>query len=235
MSFWSLFIGLGDSALAILLALGITLALFFQRESAQAARWILAFGTGALIIAAGKLAFDFFGWSIERIDMYVISGHAMLSAAVYPMLFGALTRSASPRVQLLAIFAGLAIAAAMAVVLVLTRQHTLSETLLGSLVGLAVAFIGLYRPIAIRLRPALLLVFAPVLCLTLLNVSSPVHAARESIWRHAGAWFGVSGEYVRYIDVHPQSGEPAVVVIPPRKRPLPSSRLSGECHLGHAT
>ncbi len=234
MSFWSFFIGLGDSALTIPLALGIALALAFQRAVRPALTWLLAFGIGLAVIAAGKLAFALFGWSLPAFDFYVISGHAMLTAAVYPMLFGSLVRASSPRMRRMAIITGLALAAAMAVILVTTLQHTLSETLLGSLVGLMVAFIGLRKPTAIRIRPAALAAFIPLSCLVLLNATMPVHAAMQGLWHHLGAQVGASGKYIRYIEFDTQAGKPVVVIIPP-KNPPRGRKLSASYDLGQAT
>jgi len=211
-------IDLGDISIAIPLALGLALALFCQRAGHHARWWLLVFGLGVILIGAGKLAFGLFGWSIPGTDMYVVSGHAMLTAAVYPTLFGALARAISPRLQAPAIAAGLFLAAVMAVALVRGNDHTVSETLLGSVIGLSVAAAGLSRGVGLRFRPALAIALAPLLCLTLLNIPSPVHAAKNGVWHTVASLLGVSGKYVRYIKPHPETGKQMVVVVPPRHR-----------------
>jgi uncharacterized membrane protein SirB2 len=218
----SLFISLGDSAVAIPLALGIAFALAAQQQKQQAARWLLAFGAGVAVIATGKLAFEFFGWSLPSIDMYVISGHAMLTAAVYPMLFTTLARPFGPLARTLGLFLGLGLTLLMGVGLVWGRFHTLSETLLGALVGLAVAGACLSRS-AVRLHvgPTAVVALVPLLLLAAADIPSPVHAAKQRLWRQVAAELSISERHIRYIRLDKTTGERFVMI---RTRPIPPAR-----------
>lgn len=217
MSLRSLFISLGDTAVAIPLALGIALALAAQQQRQQAAWWVIAFGAGVAVIAAGKLAFEFFGWSIPSIDMYVISGHAMLTAAVYPMLFTTLARPFGSLARTLGLLAGLGVALVMGMALVWGRFHTLSETILGALVGLAV--VGACHPGAARLRlgPTGAVALVPLLLLAAADIPSPVHAAKQRLWRHMATELSVSERHIRYIGLDKDTGERVVMI---RTRPI---------------
>ena len=222
MSLRTLFISLGDSAVAIPLALGIALALAAQQQRQQAAWWLLAFGTGVAVIAAGKLAFEFFGWSLPSIDMYVISGHAMLTAAVYPMLFTTLARPFGSLARTLGLVLGLGLTLLMSIGLVWGRFHTLSETLLGALVGLAVAGACLSTS-AVRLRigPTAVVALVPMLLLAAADIPSPVHAAKQRLWRHIAAELSISERHIRYIRLDKATGERFVMI---RTRPIPRAR-----------
>lgn len=221
MSLRSLFISLGDTAVAIPLALGIALALAAQQQRQQAVWWVIAFGAGVAVIAAGKLAFEFFGWAIPSLDMYVISGHAMLTAAVYPMLFTTLARPFGPLARTLGLLAGLGLALLMGMALVWGRFHTLSETILGALVGLAV--VGACHPGAARLRlgPTAVVALVPLLLLAAADIPSPVHAAKQRLWRHMATELSVSERHIRYIRLDKDTGERVVMI---RTRPIRPAR-----------
>nr|MBF0683756.1 phosphatase PAP2 family protein [Pseudomonas sp.] len=221
MSLRSLFISLGDSAVAIPLALAIALALALQDQRQRAAWWLLAFGTGIAIIAAGKLAFEFFGWSVPAIDMYVISGHAMLTAAVYPMLFTTLARPFGALAKRLGLFMGLGLAGLMGIGLVWGRFHTVSETVLGALVGLAVASAGHWSAARLHIGPAAVVALIPLLLLAAADIPSPVHAAKQRIWRYVAAELNLSERHIRYIRLDKATGEREVML---RVRPIPPAR-----------
>ena len=47
---------------------------------------LLPIALAAILVTATKIAFMGFGWGIARIDFTGLSGHAMLAAAIYPVL-----------------------------------------------------------------------------------------------------------------------------------------------------
>jgi len=221
MSLRSLFISLGDSAVAIPLALCIAFALAAQQQKQQAAWWLLAFGAGVAIIASGKLAFEFFGWSLPSINMYVISGHAMLTAAVYPMLFTTLARPFGTMARMLGLFLGLGLTLLMSIGLVWGRFHTLSETILGALVGLAVAGTCLSTRARLHIGPTAVVALVPLLLVAAADIPSPVHAAKQRLWRQIAAELSVSERHIRYIRLDKTTGERVVMI---RTRPIPRAR-----------
>ncbi len=207
------FIHLADSAWALPLALGMALALVAQAQWRSALVWLVSLGCAVLLIMSGKMAFDLFGWSLPRWQFYNISGHAMFASALYPVLGGFLTAGLGRGWRILGIGAGLAFALTMAVALVWRLDHTLSETVLGAAVGLAVAAVVLRQPL--RMGPVwrVSLVAAPVLVFVLWqHVYHPVHTARDGIWDRVATWFDVEERYTRHIRRNPDTGRIQVTV-----------------------
>lgn len=231
MPFSQVLISLGDSALAIPLGLCISLALALQKQFSRALRWTLAFAAAIGIVGAGKVGFAVFGWSVPKVGMYVISGHAMLAAAVYPMLFGTLAAALRVRYSrvpalrcatILGMGLGIVLALATMAVLIIQLQHTVSETLLGGAVGAAAAAIGLagrrQTQQVLQLAPTLALAVAPALVWYHTDMPSPVDTAKKVITRQVAEWAGVEGRYARRIVQNPESGKRFVHVTPPRQR-----------------
>jgi len=117
------------------------LAIWLGLGSAWRVCWVWAWAMGAavVLVLATKVAFLGWGMGIAYIDFTGISGHAMLATAVWPALAAAMTLRLSK--QACVVGAGLALA--VAIVVGLTRielgAHSLSEVLLGWMVGLVVA------------------------------------------------------------------------------------------------
>ena len=213
MPFWTYLIILGDAALAISLAGGIALILMQQRAWPRLLLWLASFGLAFLAIVLGKANFDFTGWALPSIGMYSVSGHAMLTTAVYPVLFGLLAGNRADGVRRAAVSAGWAIAAAMALVLVAGRYHTVSETLLGAALGAGVACLNLSRMRPVRFAIPYLPIALAALCAILVVPTGAARAAKEGLWLHTGDWVGVSHRYVRFILRSPFEGGSQVRVI----------------------
>lgn len=214
MPFWTYLIVVGDAAVAIPLAVGIALVLMQQRAHARALTWALSFGAAFLTIVLGKVSFDFAGWSVPEIGLYSISGHAMLTTAVYPVLFALLAGDKPPVVRRTAIAAAAVLAVLMAVVLVAGHYHTLSETLLGGMLGAWVAWLNVSRMGATRFVMPYGLIALASLCAVLLAPTGAARAAKDGLWLRTGEWVGITERYVRFIERNPHSGGTRVRVVP---------------------
>ncbi|CAJ94846.1 Membrane-associated phosphatase [Cupriavidus necator] len=221
MMHWPSLIQLGTITLLVPVALVIALALSVGGAWRSALRWLVSFSLGAALVGAAKFAFDYGGWYLPQLGLYSVSGHAMLTAATYPVLLMLLGSALSPRVARIGWFAGLALGLAMAVKLVSGNYHTLSETLLGGAVGLAVAWLNA----GIRIRgpaPQIVLVAAlGIGAFVFVNVRGLLYPVKAAMWEHAAPWQDGTVRHYRQIDADPVTGETRITV---RKRSCLSKR-----------
>ncbi|CAG9177229.1 hypothetical protein LMG23992_03447 [Cupriavidus laharis] len=188
--------------------------------------WLFSLGAGTLVILVGKLAFEFGGWFVPSVNVYSVSGHALLTAAVYPVLFSVSGEARGDRAARFGMFAGICVAVLAAVALVAGRYHTATETLIGMGVGLIVAWTNLRR--SRRLLPAgrSPAISALVLCVVLMIViPALLYPIRTRLWSQGLTWFGISERYARHIGTDPVSGRTVVTVV---QLPLPAYRQSSE-------
>lgn len=231
-----LIVALGNASLALPLAAGIVLVLALQQAWRQVLRWVSAFGITLAVVSFGKVGFGVFGWSLEPLHLYVISGHAMLAASVYPMLLGSLFTQASSKGRTLGIALGVTIALAMMVVLIEHRHHTISETIAGGILGFIAAGFGLVpkgchtksRKLSTAskapkahntLRLSAVAIAASPLMTTALLGAPAAKRVHHAFIDSVAARVGVEGIYVRVIRAHPETGERVVAVKAPRSKP----------------
>ncbi|GJG94634.1 phosphatase PAP2 family protein [Cupriavidus pauculus] len=219
---WTLVVHSGGASLTIPLAGLVALRLAYLGLWKRACYWIMSLVGGAALILAGKLAFEFNGWSMPSVNVYSVSGHAMLTASVYPMLGAVLGSAWSQRMARIGLSAGICMALVVAVALVVGHYHTPAETLIGMTVGSAVAWINLRHlrrpdPQPVR-RPAhtsrvsvlARLALCGFLFVFALAGTSPV---KNRLWSRGLDWFGITERYSRYIDTDPVSGQVVVTVV----------------------
>ncbi len=178
----------------------------------RAVLWLVSFGIGLCLILTGKLAFELAGWSLPTVKLYSISGHAMLTSAVYPVLFVMVGTVAGKRGARLGLAAGLLLVLIVALALVGRRYHTVSETLAGAAIGLAVAWINLRKPMA-RLDSRVLVALAVVLVVVL--VGGIRHAfvdLKSTLQVRSGEFFGSRTYYSRRIQLDPLTGETVITI-----------------------
>ncbi|APW37396.1 hypothetical protein RD110_09515 [Rhodoferax koreense] len=129
--------------IGILWPVAIALALwmlFVGRSWRLALAWLLPLGVAVFITSVSKIAFIGWGVGIRALDFTGVSGHAMFSAAIYPVMAFALTASARPerrRWQLLAVAAAYAFALLIAYSRVVVHAHSWSEVVAGFVLGAA--------------------------------------------------------------------------------------------------
>jgi membrane-associated phospholipid phosphatase len=101
--------------------------------------WCLLFGVGMAVVVLTKVAFIGWGIGVEAIEFSGISGHAMRSAAVFPVAFYLGFRRCGPQARLGGTLAGVAVAVLISISRVYVQAHSVSEAVTGTALGLLVA------------------------------------------------------------------------------------------------
>lgn len=140
MTFWSALTDLGDSGFLANFALGVTLWLAIRPPLRPAAVWVLAFGTATFMVIATKLAFLGWGIGIHALDFTGISGHSMLSAAIFPILAFLVSSAASRPVRVGCVLLACLLATAIGFSRLVLQVHSPAEVAVGLGLGFAVAF-----------------------------------------------------------------------------------------------
>ncbi|MFC4523503.1 hypothetical protein [Cupriavidus pinatubonensis] len=192
----------------------VAIRLAYQGLWKQAFYWIFTLCAGAAAIVAGKLAFEFGGWSIPSANLYSISGHAMLTASVYPMLLTVLGSIWGEKAARIGTRTGIGVALLAAVALIAGRYHTVAETVIGMGVGFIVTWANL-RPSRRKLpavqAPALNGLVLGLVLVVLASVS--LYPIRVQLWSKGLDWLGVTERYSRRIATDPISGGTVVTII----------------------
>lgn len=149
MGSWGRLVQLGDLALTLPAAAGVTASLLASRAWRMALWWSLLFAAGIGLVGASKIAFLGWGTGWQALCFKALSGHAAGVAAVFPTMFYLLLQGRGPSARHAGIAAGLALGALVALLLVLAREHSVAEALAGWSMG------GLVSLAAIRLAGAL--------------------------------------------------------------------------------
>jgi len=157
---WHLLGALGDSKLLLPTAL-VTFACAEHHARPAVRRWLLAVACAAGLVVLTKLAFMGWGLGSPALNFTGISGHAMLSAAIYPLLGYGLGMGHSPRLARYFLLAGFALALLIAQSRVMTVAHSISESVVGFALGSLVAAYGWRQwpaEAGLRTRAALVLI-----------------------------------------------------------------------------
>ena len=193
---------LGESGIVLPLVLVVAIGLGWSaRRADRALSLLLPIALAAILVTATKIAFMGFGWGIASLDFTGLSGHAMLAAAIYPVLVVAFVSPTCPRRA-----AGTAAAAALVGIVAVSRvaigAHSASEVLSGCALGAlaaAVATRSIDRAGGMRLSFAWL---TPALVWMLLTLPAPpVMQSHDWIARLAMTLSGRDHPYVR-ADLH---------------------------------
>ncbi|VTU16447.1 phosphatase PAP2 family protein [Variovorax sp. PBL-E5] len=197
--FWHLLTRLGEAQILLPAALLTTLGLLRQADArALAIWWIASLAVAILVTAASKVAF--IGWGIgwPELNFTGISGHAMLAAAVYPLLLGTLAPSASRAGRPLAVAAGFGLALLIGVSRVVVGAHSVSEVLAGLMVGGIASAMALNWEDLPSTGPVSPLVPAVVaLWLMLMPVHAPVSRTHAMVTKFSLLLSGHSLPYTR--------------------------------------
>ncbi|SFM99106.1 phosphatase PAP2 family protein [Variovorax sp. OV329] len=205
--FWHAFTWLGDSGLLLPAAALIALWLLSSRRTwPAAALWILIFGFASLLVLLSKLAFMGWGIGSARLNFTGISGHTMLTAAVWPVALWLLASRGSHRLRVGLALAGWLLALGIGVSRLAIYAHSWSEVTTGFLLGFvtSAAFLALQRRVAHpQLRASLVLV---TLLLPLVHQqpgnAAPTHGLLERV---AMRLAGTDRPFTR-ADLHVQRG-----------------------------
>lgn len=141
---WIFITHFGNSVFLLSTALFMALWLQRARASRMSFSWLAILGMAAFVVLLTKLAFLGWGIGIGSIDFTGISGHAMLSSSVLPVLAAMLTLRMRPAVHKVSIGIGFLVAVVVGVSRLVLNSHSLSEVLLGWVVGCSVALPTIY-------------------------------------------------------------------------------------------
>ncbi|MDI1258387.1 phosphatase PAP2 family protein [Aquabacterium sp.] len=138
-TFWFWISRLGESPIVLPIAFALVLV-FMAFDAHRVVRsWALALGLAIGVTSVSKIAFLGWGLGIAWLDFTGFSGHAMLSAAIYPVLGHVFARRRQASTAWWGAAMGLALAALIAVSRITTHAHSVSETVLGFLLGCLVS------------------------------------------------------------------------------------------------
>ncbi|CAH2897820.1 MAG: Membrane-associated phospholipid phosphatase [uncultured Paraburkholderia sp.] len=147
-------------AIALWLAVGYTWRM--------AAGWLLLLGAAIGLVTVTKLAFLGWGVGVGELDFTGVSGHAMLSTAVYPVALFLILLRTHPSVRVLDVLLGLAAGMAVGLSRVVLSAHSPSEAITGCLVGALAAL--LFVQMAWKAQPERLSAFPVAVSLMVLAV-----------------------------------------------------------------
>lgn len=144
-TFWAGLTRLGEAQIllpAVLAVFGWTVWRV-PASRACASRWLLCIVLAALLTTLTKVAFIGYGIGSATWDFTGLSGHAMFSAAILPVLMRLLAVDQGPARVRLAVTSGYALAGLVAVSRVLVGAHSVSEVIAGGLCGALVSALAL--------------------------------------------------------------------------------------------
>jgi membrane-associated phospholipid phosphatase len=149
--FWSWVSRFGQAEVMMPCVIALAVWMIWARAEHKAWTWVASLALAAGLTLATKVAFIGWGVGIASLDFTGISGHAMLSAATWPVMLGILAARFRPAVQRGAIAAGFGLAAMVACSRVVLGAHSPSEVVAGFLLGALVSGVVLGR---FRMSPA---------------------------------------------------------------------------------
>ncbi|NML13937.1 phosphatase PAP2 family protein [Azohydromonas caseinilytica] len=202
-AFWNLLTRLGEAQILLPAMLATSLWLMLRSHKPRAALvWWACTAVAALLTTLTKLAF--FGWEIgyAPLNYTGISGHAMFSTAVLPVLLRVLVADRGPRRQAAAMGVGIALAALIAWSRVQVMAHSPVEAVLGFALGLAAAVAALRVMHAPPLHAPRTLVLGLAAWMLLTPAGAPPSQTHSWVTRLSVALSGRAEPYSRWDMLH---------------------------------
>lgn len=137
---WIKFVDIGHTAVMIPMAGAIAAWLIAGRAWKMALCWCVIFTAALSVVALSKIAFLGWGIGIPSLDFKALSGHAMLTTAVIPVMFYLLLQWSPPIVRAAGVLLGIVFGVIMVFCLVAFNFHTVSEAIAGCILGAFVTF-----------------------------------------------------------------------------------------------
>ncbi|WP_206957169.1 phosphatase PAP2 family protein [Trinickia acidisoli] len=132
---WFSITRLGGAGLTLPLAVAIALWLALGYTRRLAVGWLVIVGAAAAVVALTKIAFLGWGVGIRAWDFTGVSGHSMLSTAVYPVAFFLTLLPTRASIRLFGVACGIAAGLAVGLSRVVLSAHSPSEAVAGCVVG----------------------------------------------------------------------------------------------------
>jgi membrane-associated phospholipid phosphatase len=139
--FWYVISSCGGVSVTLPLTLAIALWLAVGYSSRLALGWIALIACVGSIAMATKLAFLGWGIGVRDWDFTGLSGHALMSTAIYPVAFFLILLPARPAVRIAGIAAGFCVGIAISFSRIVVEAHSPSEAVVGCLTGAAAALL----------------------------------------------------------------------------------------------
>lgn len=155
MNSWYELTRLGGIVVTAPVAVAIAAWLVLARAARPALWWGVLFCGGMALVVLSKLLFLGWGIGVRSLDFTGFSGHAMRSAAVYPVLFYLIFLRALPAWRGVGIALGSALALTIGVSRLVIHAHSNSEVVAGCLLGGAISwtFIASLRRVPVQASP----------------------------------------------------------------------------------
>jgi membrane-associated phospholipid phosphatase len=139
MVYWDFLSAFGDSYLTLPLACVIGFWLAATGRGRSALAWASLFCLAMLVVGVTKFAYAGWGVEIGALHFTVISGHSMLSSAVYPMAFYLCASGLGARAARWSARLGIVFAILIGVSRVMVGAHSESEVVVGWVLGFALS------------------------------------------------------------------------------------------------
>lgn len=158
MTFWPVLTRLGEAEILLPVTV-LTAALLFRNSATRhlAWLWMALLGAAATLTTVSKLAFIGWGLGSAAIDFTGVSGHAMFSSSIYPLLLRAYLGGTTPLRQRAALVLGALLAVVVGASRIAIGVHSLSEVLAGWMLGAVVTGVVLRWAQGAQLRVRALL------------------------------------------------------------------------------
>jgi membrane-associated phospholipid phosphatase len=212
---WIAITHLGAASIMLPMAAMIFIGFALAGRKIELGTWLLTMLSAIVIVLFSKIAFIGWGLGSAVLDFTGISGHAMLSSSVIPIWLGWLLASSTRRLHPAGVILGLMISALVAWSRVVLGAHSMSEVVIGWLLGATVSLVAC-RSILSPVPARYLALFSGLFLLFALNHSLSSYLPTQ-IWeiRAALTLSGHARPYTRK-DLH-RSGQ----LIPSASAPAP--------------
>lgn len=202
--FWHLITRLGEVQVLLPAAMLAALVLVARRDSwSTVLLWLSLLGVAVMLTLASKLAFLGWGLGLPEFNFSGISGHAMMAAALYPLLLASLVPTQSASARWVALDTGIVLALLVGVSRVVVGAHSWSEVIAGLAVGGAVTaavLIGYGLPRGLSRMSTAATVAVPlamVLWLTMMPTFGPAFSSHSMITQWSLQLSGRATPYTR--------------------------------------
>lgn len=175
--FWLGFTRLGEAQILLPAALAVYGWTIWRAPASRAcaSRWLMAVALAAVLTTITKVAFIGYGVGNAALDFTGLSGHAMFSAAILPVLMRLLVVDQGPTRVRAMVALGYALAVMVAVSRVKVDAHSVSEVIGGTLCGGAASAMALatWRRLPVLRVPARLWLGVPTAIVLAMHGAPP--------------------------------------------------------------